>query len=594
MSLRGCRRHRGVINAPFSPADKRSRGSGSWCNIYPVFPAYCAMEFFLAFFLLSALALYSSPAGVREWDDVVVVKAGMAVTLQCNDTAVRGPVVVHWMVQLPGTDDWKLVLLASDSKSFSGGSLKASMQLADANFRDTRVFSLSLQPETEDGGLYYCLITQQQRTLRERIILLAILTVTVAPAVPIPQGSTLRLVASVHPDFAASKIHWVRPPAVSIKSETAPKTGTVAKMPQVQLSDKGAYICVVQPWGNSSSDLFAFNVDVSVDGPVISSAIQALSSFHINCPGVLGDFVRLHWQAPDPRRQRNMTQLYHFDRWRGVKRPKLAGKRLQLAGPPHNDETGNFSFLLKPALRDGGVYVCDVFLNDEVYSQKTVLTVIKVKSAGTPSKLELSCLYSERYQVRKVYWKHQNHSRQLHQTSSLGSITTTLQKPITSDTAGNYICTLQLNNGQTVSAVEAVPLPHEVEPDSVTTPTPPSSLYTLLLLVPLVAAAAATAVCVLLWRQRHSSDGGIEQSLSIRATEAENIYEDPDSVRQAPPEGSVYMVSYCVALPHTHTHTHTLARIRVCLRSCDTPISPNASQLCLSLLLPPPVPPRAV
>ncbi|XP_075897319.1 g6f-like isoform X4 [Nelusetta ayraudi] len=522
MSLRGCRRHRGVINAPFSPADKRSRGSGSWCNIYPVFPAYCAMEFFLAFFLLSALALYSSPAGVREWDDVVVVKAGMAVTLQCNDTAVRGPVVVHWMVQLPGTDDWKLVLLASDSKSFSGGSLKASMQLADANFRDTRVFSLSLQPETEDGGLYYCLITQQQRTLRERIILLAILTVTVAPAVPIPQGSTLRLVASVHPDFAASKIHWVRPPAVSIKSETAPKTGTVAKMPQVQLSDKGAYICVVQPWGNSSSDLFAFNVDVSVDekseasftrithGPVISSAIQALSSFHINCPGVLGDFVRLHWQAPDPRRQRNMTQLYHFDRWRGVKRPKLAGKRLQLAGPPHNDETGNFSFLLKPALRDGGVYVCDVFLNDEVYSQKTVLTVIKV------------------------------------------------------------------------------------EPDSVTTPTPPSSLYTLLLLVPLVAAAAATAVCVLLWRQRHSSDGGIEQSLSIRATEAENIYEDPDSVRQAPPEGSVYMVSYCVALPHTHTHTHTLARIRVCLRSCDTPISPNASQLCLSLLLPPPVPPRAV
>lgn len=175
-----------------------------------------------------------------------------------------------------------------------------------------------------------------------------------------------------------------------------------------------------------------------------------------------------------------------------------------------------------------------------------------------------------------------------------------------------------------------------------------------------------------------SSLPGIEQSLSVRATEAENIYEDPDCVRQvtnlhafkwplmtfwtlsflplsplhrfspplvlcaplcffppppchclslraisfipcisppspspcrllfikpvfctlpsqqAPPEGSVYMVSYCVALPTTHTHAHTLARIRVCLRSCDTPISPNASQLCLSLLLPPPVPPRAV
>lgn len=92
--------------------------------------------------------------------------------------------------------------------------------------------------------------------------------VTVAPAGPVPQGSTLRLVASLYPDFAASKIHWVRPAAaISMKSETLPKrTGTVAKLPQVQLSDKGAYICMVQPWGNSSSELFAFNVDVSVDG----------------------------------------------------------------------------------------------------------------------------------------------------------------------------------------------------------------------------------------------------------------------------------------------------------------------------------------
>lgn len=142
--------------------------------------------------------------------------------------------------------------------------------------------------------------------------------------------------------------------------------------------------------------------------------------------------------------------------------------------------------------------------------------------------------------------------------------------------------------------------PFLVEPDSVATPGPPSSLYTLLLLMPLVAAAAATTACVLLWRQRHSSDGGessgvspaltalpvpsvsgapvgcqlsdagrdnlwgccnepapagcqfwgggghtrftplslpsslpgIERSLSVRAAEAENIYEDPDSVRQ--------------------------------------------------------------
>lgn len=59
-----------------------------------------------------------------------------------------------------------------------------------------------------------------------------------------------------------------------MKSETLPKTGTVAKLPQVQLSDKGAYICMVQPWGNSSSELFAFNVDVSVDGETHCSGLN--------------------------------------------------------------------------------------------------------------------------------------------------------------------------------------------------------------------------------------------------------------------------------------------------------------------------------
>lgn len=106
----------------------------------------------------------------------MVTKAGTAVTLHCTDTAVRGPVNVNWKIQLPGTEDWKLVLLASDKTGFSGASLKASMRLVDANFKDTGVFSLSLLPEREDGGFYSCLIEQQGRRLKERIILLAILT----------------------------------------------------------------------------------------------------------------------------------------------------------------------------------------------------------------------------------------------------------------------------------------------------------------------------------------------------------------------------------------------------------------------------------
>lgn len=91
-------------------------------------------------------------------------------------------------------------------------------------------------------------------------------TVTVVPAAPIPQYSTLRLIASVNPDFAITKITWVAPGGLSMKSEKKLNTGTVAKLPQIQTNDNGAYVCMVHPWGNSSNSLFAFNVDVTVDG----------------------------------------------------------------------------------------------------------------------------------------------------------------------------------------------------------------------------------------------------------------------------------------------------------------------------------------
>lgn len=80
-----------------------------------------------------------------------------------------------------------------------------------------------------------------------------------------------------------------------------------------------------------------------------------------------------------------------------------------------------------------------------------------VKTNPFPAKLELECLYSAWLQVQSVKWKYQNKSRHLHQSSKgLGSISTTLPRPITSETAGNYTCTLQLKNGQTVWVTQAV------------------------------------------------------------------------------------------------------------------------------------------
>ncbi|XP_044064939.1 g6f-like isoform X2 [Siniperca chuatsi] len=497
---------------------------------------------FLTFLLVSSFVVSFSQFDITDWDDVVVAREGMPTTLFCADT-VRGAVSIHWLMKSLGVDEWRLVLSANEKKVFFGGGFKASMQLTDPNFRDTGVFSLFFLPKMEDSALYTCVIKQQDRKQKQRMILLAILTVTAVPAAPIPQHSTLQLIASVNPDFAITKITWAAPGGFSMKSEKTPNTGTVAKLPQVQTSDNGAYVCMVHPRGNSNNTLFAFNVDVIVDadkvvsftnvthGPMISNATQAQTPFTLTCPVVQGDYVLLHWQPPDTRKPSKL--LYQYDRWRGSTLLTEQSKKIQLAGPPYNAEAGSFSFVLTPGLRDGGLYICDVFLNDNASSQRTMLTVLKVKTSYLSSKLELGCLYSERSQVQGANWKYQNKSRRLHLLSKgPGSITTILPLPITSDTAGNYTCTLQLKNGQTVWATQAITLPYE---ESVPSLLP--SLSALLLLVPLVAAA----VVVLLWRQKHISDRGIEQSLSVHSGEAENIYENPEDNRQAPPQGSIYM-----------------------------------------------------
>lgn len=57
-------------------------------------------------------------------------------------------------------------------------------------------------------------------------------------------------------------------------------------------------------------------------------------------------------------------------------------KRLQLADPPYNAEAGSFSFLLTPGLKDGGLYMCNVLLNDNAVSQRTLLSVLQGTDQG--------------------------------------------------------------------------------------------------------------------------------------------------------------------------------------------------------------------
>lgn len=90
--------------------------------------------------------------------------------------------------------------------------------------------------------------------------------VTIAPAMPIPQNSTLRLIANVNPNIAITKITWARPGGILMRSEKMRNNGTVAKLPQVSSSDSGAYLCMAHPRGNSSHTLFPFHVQVTIDG----------------------------------------------------------------------------------------------------------------------------------------------------------------------------------------------------------------------------------------------------------------------------------------------------------------------------------------
>ncbi|XP_062421631.1 g6f-like [Pungitius pungitius] len=504
---------------------------------------------FLAIILVSTSEVYSSHAGITDWEDAMVVREGVPTTLVCTDTSVSGAVAINWRVKSLGVDEWKLVLSASENKKFSGGASKASMKLIDPNFQHTGVFSLFLLPTTKDSGLYSCLIKQRERKEKEKIILLAVLKVTVAPAAPIPQLSTLRLTARVNPSYAITKITWATPRGISMKSVKTQNTDTVAKVPLVKLGEGGDYVCTVRLWGNTSNTAFVFNVNVIIDEnnlaklsnityeTEISTATQAQTPFLLTCPGVRGDYVRLYWQRSD---KSGFVLVYKNDSWGGSTSFAKPDKRLQLAGPPYDAESGSFAFLLIPELKDSGRYSCEVFLDDVVSSRITMLSVLKVKTRQSSSKLELVCLYSEPPQVKRANWKYQNKSRQLSLIgNSPGSII--LPLPITSDTAGNYTCTIQLENGQTAFATQVVQMPHEpgrdVEGVSVTTPSLLPSLSALLLLVPLVAAA----VFVLLWRQKRISDRGIEQSLSVYSREVENVYENPDDIRQAPPQGSVYM-----------------------------------------------------
>ncbi|XP_071239966.1 basement membrane-specific heparan sulfate proteoglycan core protein-like isoform X3 [Salvelinus alpinus] len=506
------------------------------------------MEFRCLLFVLissSVVLITQSDTTTKDpdWSDVVVTMVGREVTLPCVDWPLTGSVSINWKMKSPGVDHWKLVLSANERQQFSGAASKASMRLVDSNFQETGDFSLLFVPKMEDKGRYSCLIKQQEKKLREKIILLAILTVSIFPSATLPQHSTLRLMAEVSPASAVSEVTWLSPGGTPLRLARR-SGGVVAKLPQILPTDQGAYICQVYPRGMNVASFT--NISHSAQ---ISMASLTQTPLTLACPPMRGDYVLLYWKPPDSRNINTTTLVYGYDRWRDRTEQSKTHAQLSLDGPLSTTKEGFFSFLLSPGLNDGGLYTCEVFLNDNMFSQRTLLSILQVKAKHSPSALVLTCHYTERSQVKRVVWSHQNQSRMLKWSSSApGRLSTEVPLSPTQDTAGNYTCTMLLRNGQAVKAVYTVKLPpkeNTESPTSISPPHPesnsasllPSLLSALLLLVPLVAAVAG----VLLWRQKDISRRGIEQSLSHYSGEVENIYENPEDVRQTTPQSSVYM-----------------------------------------------------
>lgn len=128
-------------------------------------------------------------------------------------------------------------------------------------------------------------------------------------------------------------------------------------------------------WMNLLSPLghFTFlHYPVSSTGVPRSLAALSRSLVTLTCPPVLGDYVLLYWEYPDSKR---MELIFQFDRWR-QSYTNQTKPHLHLKDPASLAAAGNFSFLLSPALKDGGFYLCEVFLDDKAFSQANRLSVL--------------------------------------------------------------------------------------------------------------------------------------------------------------------------------------------------------------------------
>ncbi|KAI2655326.1 hypothetical protein H4Q32_017703 [Labeo rohita] len=483
---------------------------------------------------------------IGELHDVVIVREDTSVTLSCFDSPPTSSVMVVWKMMSAREDHWSYLLSAN---CIDGKTKGRSILFGGRTFEISADASLIFRAAPAAQGRYSCVVQEDHKNLQERTVLLVLIKLTVTPTPPVTVDSTVRLAAQVSPSSVAAWGTWVSPSGDHLHTEISHGMGgLLSKLPRITSKDNGVYTCRIRIYGNSGTSVSEHRVNVTVNGVPRSVAALSRSLVTLTCPSVLGDYVLLYWEYPDSDR---MELIFQFDRWRRsyTNQTKPHVHLIDHASPA---AAGNFSFLLSPALKDGGLYLCEVFLDDKAFSQANRLSVLHGYTKSSRTALDLSCMYSERSQVKSVRWTYvQDPSRFLQSSAVLGRITTSVALPVTSETAGQYACTLYLRNGNSVQymyTVTMATIAPTVSPGPALTSAAEDVLKTsqvstfsfLLFLIPPI----AVAVGVLLWRQGYCvTRRSVEQSLSHHSGEVENIYENPDDLRQqTPPQGAVYMV----------------------------------------------------
>ncbi|XP_052474577.1 g6f-like isoform X5 [Carassius gibelio] len=559
-------------------------------------------KYFHAFILIcSGSCFIISPLMAGDLrNDVVVAREDTSVILSCFDSPPTSSVMVTWKMMTTREDRWTYLLSAKCTDGQTDGS---SIESGGRTFEISADASLIFRATAAAQGHYACEIKQDDKKLHERVVLLALIKLTVTPTPPVTVDSTLRLAAQVSPSSVAAWGTWVSPSGEQLHTEISYGTGSLlSKLPRVTSKDNGVYTCRIRVSGNSDRSVSEHRVNVTVNGVERSLAALSHSLVTLTCPSVLGDYVLVYWVKADTE---IMELIFQFDRWRRSYTNQTK-PQLRLIDPASLAAAGNFSFLLRPTRMDGGLYLCEVFLDDKVFSQANRLSVLHGYPKSSRTTLDLSCVYSERSQVKNVTWSYvKNSTRSLRSRRVVGRITTSVALPVTPERAGEYACTLYLENGNsvqytytvTMTNIEPTISPGSALPPAVFLTLPPaddslhpyvSTFSFLLFLIPLI----AVAVGVLLWRQgfcvtrrskapflsfppesvHQRSEGcqftqadvdgqnkphwikcdmkpscvcvhvDVKQSQSHHSREVENIYENPDDLRQqTPPQGAVYM-----------------------------------------------------